>query len=140
MSRRNNPLQYTTSRRACTCNAARGDSDSHMRRRAPYNSGFARKTRAKLLEFQVGLYSNNNPLFCNAFLCYYFIRTQRSGTPLYQITALKERIPDDSKKSLRRRTSERLCFYKNIAPFVLFVNILYFCIPKTNRYQQIKKP
>ena len=29
--------------------------NAHMRRRAPSNSGFARKTRAKLLEFQIGL-------------------------------------------------------------------------------------
>ena len=42
-----------------TCNAARGDSNAHMRRRAPYNSGFARKSRAKHLEFQAGLYSEN---------------------------------------------------------------------------------
>jgi len=31
-----------------------------MRRRAPYNSGFARKSRAKHLEFQAGLYCNNH--------------------------------------------------------------------------------
>lgn len=31
-------------------------------RRAPYNSGFARKTRAKPLEFQVGLYCNDTAL------------------------------------------------------------------------------
>jgi hypothetical protein len=41
----------------CTANA-------HMSRRAPYNSGFVRKTRAKLFVFQVELYFNK-PSFWN---------------------------------------------------------------------------
>ena len=51
-------LLSTPSRSAWTCNAVCGDSNAHMRCRAPYNSGFARKSHAKHLEFQAGLYCN----------------------------------------------------------------------------------
>jgi hypothetical protein len=45
------------------CNAARGDSNALHARRAPFNSGFSRKTREKHLEFQVGLYCNFKTVF-----------------------------------------------------------------------------